>query len=95
MKVRWIVLGVVAAVAFALPAQAQTFFDNFDSYAAVSTIAGQGGWESWDNSPAADTTVTNAQSYSSPRWGSSLGMTVWIGSFRGGPRSGRVEESPR
>jgi len=68
MKVRWFVLGVVAAVACALPAtvQAQFFFDNFDSYAAGSGIMGQGGWETWDNNPAANTTVSNAQSYSSP-----------------------------
>jgi len=68
MKVRWFVLGVVAAVAFALPAtvQAQVFSDNFDSYAAGSTIAGQGGWETWASNPAANATVVNSQSYSAP-----------------------------
>jgi hypothetical protein len=68
MKVRWFVLGVVAAVAFALPAtvQAQYFFENFDSYYSGTTIAGQGGWETWGSNPGADTIVTNAQSYSSP-----------------------------
>jgi hypothetical protein len=68
MKVRWFVLGVVAAVACALPAtvQAQYFFDNFDSYVAGSTIAGQGGWETWGGSPSANATVVNNPSYSAP-----------------------------
>jgi hypothetical protein len=68
MKVRWFVFGVVAAVAFALPAtvQAQAFFDNFDSYAAGSGIIGQGGWEGWGGSAGANAYVSNVQSYSSP-----------------------------
>ena len=72
MKVRWIVLGVVAAVAFALPAQAQTFFDNFDSYAAGSGIIGQGGWQGWAGGTSSNAFVSNAQSYSSPN---SLGVS--------------------
>jgi len=68
MKVRWFVLGVVAAVACALPAtvQAQFFFENFDSYAAGSGIQGQGGWDTWASNPAANALVVNNQSYSSP-----------------------------
>ncbi|MFC1854142.1 hypothetical protein ACFL27_28495 [candidate division CSSED10-310 bacterium] len=44
------------------------FFENFDSYEANSTIAGQGGWETWDNSsdPDFDAPVSNARSHSSP-----------------------------
>jgi hypothetical protein len=74
MKVRWFVFGVVAAVACALPAtvQAQTFFDNFDSYAAGSGIIGQGGWQGWAGNPGANAFVSNAQSYSSPN---SLGVS--------------------
>jgi hypothetical protein len=43
MKVRWFVFGVVAAVACALPVtvQAQTFSENFDSYAAGSGSSGR------------------------------------------------------
>jgi hypothetical protein len=61
------VLGVVLCGAV-LPAsvEAQFFTENFDSYVAGSTIAGQGGWETWDNNPAANTTVSNAQSSSAP-----------------------------
>jgi hypothetical protein len=58
----------VAVSLAALPARvdAQFFFDNFDSYATGSMICGQGGWECWDTNPAADTTVTNAQSFNPP-----------------------------
>lgn len=57
--------GLLMAV---LPAtvEAQFFSDNFDSYATFSFIAGQGGWETWDNDPSWDTYVTDAQSFSSP-----------------------------
>ncbi len=52
----------------ALPAtvEAQFFSDNFDSYATGSSIAGQGGWETWDNNPAWDTYVTDVHSFTSP-----------------------------
>ncbi len=66
MKIRWLIGGVVLAMAFALPAQAQFFADNFDSYASGAGIIGQGGWEGWDASPAADAMVTTLQSFSSP-----------------------------
>lgn len=66
MKIRWFIGAMVLAMAVALPAQAQFFSDNFDGYAAGSTIAGQGGWETWDNDPSWDTTVTSAQSASPP-----------------------------
>ncbi|HOC43161.1 MAG TPA: hypothetical protein PKJ99_09115 [Thermoanaerobaculales bacterium] len=68
MKVRWFVLGVVAAVALALPAtvQAQVFYDDFDSYAAGSTIIGQGGWQGWAGGTASNATVVNTFFHSSP-----------------------------
>jgi len=58
----------VAVCAFALPARvdAQFFSDSFDTYATGSTIAGQGGWETWDNNPAADTTVVSTQAFNPP-----------------------------
>jgi hypothetical protein len=43
---------------------AQFFFENFDSYTAGSTIAGQGGWETWGGDPGANTTVVTTHWYS-------------------------------
>lgn len=40
--------------------------DNFDRYATGSMIAGQGEWQTWDNNPAFNTIVTDAQSYDAP-----------------------------
>lgn len=66
MKGLW-ALGVVALFAAAPSTlEAQFFSDNFDTYVAGSTIAGQGGWETWDNAPAANTTVSTAQSFTAP-----------------------------
>src|SRR5262245_51882650 len=61
------ILAVILCAA-AMPArvEAQFFFEDFDSYTAGSSIAGQGGWETWDNNPAADTTVSAAHSFSAP-----------------------------
>jgi len=64
MKVRWFVLGVVAAVVVALPATVQAWDENFDSYAVGSGIIGQGGWWGWANNPLADAFVTDAYSHS-------------------------------
>ena len=52
--------------------QAQYFSDNFDAYTAGSSIAGQGGWETWGGNPAANTVVVNNYSLSPPN---SLGMS--------------------
>jgi hypothetical protein len=67
MKGLW-ALAAVSLVAAAAPAtvEAQFFTERFDTYLAGSTIAGQGGWETWDNNPAANTTVVNTQSFSAP-----------------------------
>jgi len=64
----WFVAVAVLVCAAALPARvdAQFFNERFDTYTAGSPIAGQGGWETWDNNPAANTTVTNLQSFSPP-----------------------------
>jgi hypothetical protein len=55
--------------------------DNFDSYAAGSAIAGQGGWEGWGNDPGVTAYVSDAQSRSSPnsvdiRWYSGYSADV-------------------
>lgn len=63
-------VGVLATVSGV--AEAQFFFDNFDSYAAGSTIAGQGGWETWGGDPGANTVVVNTFSASPPN---SLGLS--------------------
>ncbi len=38
------------------------FYDNFDSYAAGSNVAGQGGWKGWGNDDAAGATVDDSNS---------------------------------
>jgi hypothetical protein len=65
---RFILVSLVLATCLAVPGvvQGQFFFDNFDSYAAGSTIAGQGGWETWAGDPGANAMVSNAFSHSAP-----------------------------
>jgi hypothetical protein len=67
-----LVLLVGCLVALPGTVQAQFFSDNFDSYAAGSTIAGQGGWETWGGNPAANAPVVNNLSYTPPN---SLGVS--------------------
>lgn len=66
MRKLWFLAVAVWAVALPARVDAQFFVDNFDTYAAGSTIGGQGGWEPWDLNPAADTTVVNTQSFTPP-----------------------------
>lgn len=49
-----------------VPVAGADWSDDFDSYALGSGLHGQGGWTGWDNDPAFDAFVTNAQSYSTP-----------------------------
>jgi len=67
MRKLWFLAAAVCVVG-ALPARvdAQFFSDSFDTYVTGSTIAGQGGWETWDNNPAADTTVVSTQAFNPP-----------------------------
>lgn len=51
------ILLVCAALALAAPSLSHAYSENFDSYATNSTIIGQGGWEGWDASAAANSTV--------------------------------------
>ncbi len=52
------VFGLFAALLFTPGLQAQLLdFDDFESYAVGSTIAGQGSWETWDFDPNVDSTV--------------------------------------
>jgi hypothetical protein len=66
MKGLWAIAAVTLVAAAPATVEAQFFSENFDSYLAGSQIGGQGGWELWDNNPAANTTVSNAQSFTSP-----------------------------
>jgi hypothetical protein len=66
MKGHWVLAAVPLVAAAPATLEAQFFTDNFDAYVTGSTIAGQGGWETWDNSPAANTTVVSTQAFSSP-----------------------------
>lgn len=66
MKGLWALAAVSLVAAIPATVEAQFFSDNFDTYANGSTIAGQGGWETWDNNPAANTTVVNTQAFSAP-----------------------------
>ena len=65
MRKLWFLAAAVWIVS-ALPAHAQFFSDSFDTYATGSTIAGQGGWETWDQVPSADTTVVSTQAFNPP-----------------------------
>jgi hypothetical protein len=62
--------------------------DTLDRYATGSLIAGQGGWETWDNNPAFDTIVTNAQSFNPPNSLLVSGSTNVIRPFPGGAPTG-------
>jgi hypothetical protein len=70
MRKLWFLAVAVSAFALPAPVNAQSFgiffTDSFDTYATGSTIAGQGGWETWDNNPAADTTVVATQAFNPP-----------------------------
>lgn len=66
MRGLWVLSAAALAAAVPATVEAQFFADNFDSYLAGSTIAGQGGWETWDNAPGANTTVTTTQAFSTP-----------------------------
>jgi hypothetical protein len=62
-NIRVIVL-FLAIVGVSSVASAGLFADNFDSYAAGSQMAGQGGWKGWDGNAAAGAPVSNARSVS-------------------------------
>jgi hypothetical protein len=66
MSKLWILPVLVLVAAVPARVDAQFFDEHFDTYATGSTIAGQGGWETWDNNPAANTTVVSTQSFTPP-----------------------------
>jgi hypothetical protein len=68
MSKLWVLAVAVWICALPCRVEAQPFpFDErFDTYVTGSTIAGQGGWTTWDNSPTANTTVVNTQAFTIP-----------------------------
>jgi hypothetical protein len=66
MRGHWSLAVVSLLAAWPATLEAQLLSDGFDGYVTGSTIAGQDGWETWDNNPAADTIVTSAQASSAP-----------------------------
>jgi len=58
---------VCAALLVIVPAAAGTdWSDNFDSYAAGNGLIGQGGWDGWDSSAAAEAFIVDSISLSTP-----------------------------
>ncbi len=57
--------------------------DNFDSYATGSQLIGQGGWEGWDNNPAAGALTSSAQALSAPNSAAILGATDLVHQYSG------------
>jgi subtilisin family serine protease len=53
----------------------QSWSDNFDSYATGSQLHGQGGWQGWDNSPAAGALTSDVQARSTPNSVAILGAS--------------------
>ena len=66
MNKLWVLAGLLCVAAVPARVDAQFFYDSFDTYVTGSTIAGQGGWETWDNDPNANTTVVTTQKFSPP-----------------------------
>ncbi|MCK5117656.1 MAG: hypothetical protein KAR44_13755 [Candidatus Aegiribacteria sp.] len=57
---------VCAALLLIVPAASADWSDNFDSYALGSGLIGQGGWDGWEGSAAADAFVSDTQALSAP-----------------------------
>jgi hypothetical protein len=59
-----LLFGAMAVLAL-LPASAiADWEDDFEAYEVGSGLHGQGGWECWDNNPATDAYISDAQSHS-------------------------------
>jgi hypothetical protein len=55
-----------ALLALAVPASAQAYSDNFDTYTNGQILNGVNGWKGWDNVAAAAGIVSNARRFSLP-----------------------------
>lgn len=72
---------VCAALLLIVPAASAEWSDNFDSYVLGSGLHGQGGWEGWEGSAAADAFVTDAQARSAPHSLESIPTTDIVQGF--------------
>lgn len=57
-------LCLIAVICVCVGSATAQFSDNFDAYAAGSSLQGVNGWRGWNNSPGAAADVTDAQSNS-------------------------------
>lgn len=72
-----------ALIAFAQPEGGPGWFENFDSYATGSQMHGQGGWQGWDNAPAAGALVTDVVSLSAPNSVDIVGLSDLVHQYPG------------
>ena len=72
---------VCAALLLIVPAASADWSDNFDSYALNSGLIGQGGWDGWEGSAAADAFVSDVQALSAPHSLSSIPTTDIVQEF--------------
>jgi hypothetical protein len=75
--------GLLAAVILLVPVASADWMDDFDAYVAGTGLIGQGGWEGWDNSPAADALVSTMYSHSAPNSAQILPTSDLIHQFSG------------
>ncbi len=59
------------------------WFENFDSYASGSQVAGQGGWQGWDGAVAAGALVSSAQAFSGANSIASTGASDLVHRYSG------------
>lgn len=70
-----------AVLLLIVPAASADWSDDFDSYALGSGLIGQGGWDGWEGSAAADAFVTDVFVYSSPHSLASIPTTDVVQEF--------------
>ena len=72
---------VCAALLLIVPAASADWSDNFDAYTLGSGLIGQGGWDGWEGSAAADAFVTDVQAYTAPHSLASIPTTDIVQGF--------------
>jgi hypothetical protein len=74
---------ILAVAAVAVTAQAASFGEDFESYAAGSNMHGQGGWKGWDNSSGAGAVVSSAFSFNGTQSVNITGGSDLVHTFAG------------
>ena len=59
-----LLFGAMAVLAYLPTAATADWEEDFEAYEVGSGLHGQGGWECWDNNPATDAYISDAQSHS-------------------------------